>query len=119
MPRASAVAMFPAPMKPSFMQMKLAGRRLALVEEALLDQPGALFGRDLDVARSEQEDLVGDALHAAFELGKMPFLGRVVVLLGEAEVDKRSMPGVAERHRVRFSSVTDGFLRMRKLPTYE
>src|SRR5262245_16443842 len=32
---------------------------LRLVEEALLDQPRALLGRHLDVARREQEDLVG------------------------------------------------------------
>src|SRR5918994_3904828 len=38
-----------------------------LVEEALLDQPRALLRRDLDVARREQEDLVGDPLHAAVE----------------------------------------------------
>src|ERR1700728_400144 len=38
-----------------------------LVEEALLDQPRALLGGDLDVARSQHEDLVGDALHAAIE----------------------------------------------------
>src|SRR6185436_10891172 len=42
-------------------------RSLRLVEEALLDQPRALLRRYLDVARSEKEDLVGDALHAAVE----------------------------------------------------
>ena len=42
-------------------------RGSGLVEEALLDQPRALLGRDLDVARREQEDLVGDPLHAAVE----------------------------------------------------
>src|SRR3954454_22864491 len=40
---------------------------LGLVEEALLDQPGALFRAHLDVARREQEHLVGDPLHAAVE----------------------------------------------------
>src|SRR5688572_20219680 len=64
-PRASAPAMFPAPMSPIF----TAGAylRLRLVEEALLDQPRAFFRRDLDVARREKEDLVGDALHSAVE----------------------------------------------------
>ena len=38
-----------------------------LVEEALLDQLRAFLGRDLDVARREHEDLVGDPLHAAVE----------------------------------------------------
>ena len=39
----------------------------ALVEKALFDQPRALLGGDLDVARGEHEDLVGDPLHAAVE----------------------------------------------------
>ena len=38
-----------------------------LVEEALVDQPGLLFRRNLDVARGEQEDLFGDPLHAAIK----------------------------------------------------
>ena len=38
-----------------------------LVEEALLDELRALLRRDLDVARREHEDLVGDPLHAAVE----------------------------------------------------
>src|SRR3954453_21772293 len=43
-------------------------RLSGLVEEAAaLQQCGALLRRDLDVARGEQEDLVGDALHAAVE----------------------------------------------------
>src|SRR5262249_53388901 len=41
-----------------------------------------------------------------------PFFGRVVVLLGEAEIDQCPVPGVAERHRVRFSCVTAVFLRL-------
>src|SRR5437899_8036475 len=41
---------------------------LRLVEEAAsFEQLGALLGRDLDVARGQQEDLVGDALHAAVQ----------------------------------------------------
>src|ERR671934_2602291 len=40
---------------------------LGLVEEAALDQAGPLFRRDLDVTRREEEDLVGDALHATVE----------------------------------------------------
>src|SRR5207244_10922451 len=41
---------------------------LRLVEEAAaLEEAGALLGRDLDVSRREQEDLVRDALHAAVE----------------------------------------------------
>src|SRR5947199_293906 len=39
----------------------------ALVEEPLFEQPCALFRRDLDVARGEQEHLVGDPLHPAVE----------------------------------------------------
>src|SRR5579883_1097979 len=39
-----------------------------LVEEAAaLERAGALLGGELDVPRGEQEDLVGDALHAAVE----------------------------------------------------
>src|SRR4051812_742890 len=41
--------------------------RLGLVEEALLDQPRPLLRTHLDVARREQEHLVGDPLHAAVE----------------------------------------------------
>ena len=56
-----------------------------LVEEALLDQPRALLGRDLDVARREHEDLVGDALHAAVErVGEAA--GEVDQALGEVGV---------------------------------
>src|SRR5688500_17845165 len=66
-PRASAVAMFPAPMSPIFTGGAYLRPGLGLVEEALLDKPRALFRRDLDVARSEKEDLVGDALHPAVE----------------------------------------------------
>src|SRR5437899_11420062 len=41
---------------------------LRLVEEAAsFEQLGALLGGDLDVARGQQEDLVGHALHAAVE----------------------------------------------------
>src|SRR3954451_1552565 len=68
-PRAIARAMFPAPISPirtvGTLGPPAAG--LALVEEALLDQFGALLGRDLDVARREEEHLVGDPLHAAVE----------------------------------------------------
>ena len=42
-------------------------RTSGLVEEALFDKAGALFSRDLDVARGEQEDLVGYPLHSTFE----------------------------------------------------
>src|SRR5213080_5357644 len=41
---------------------------LGLVEEAAsLEQARALLGRDFDVARRQQEDLVGHALHPAVE----------------------------------------------------
>src|SRR5919108_5831913 len=40
---------------------------LALVEESLLDELRALLRGDLDVARREHEDLVGDALHPTVE----------------------------------------------------
>src|SRR3954454_22361083 len=85
-PRASADAMFPAPMKPSFMGMKLSGAdELRLVEEALFDQPGALLGGDLHVARREQEDLVGDSLHATLE-GVRQARGEVDQALGQLGV---------------------------------
>src|SRR3954454_2435601 len=43
-------------------------RFLRLVEEAAaFQQGGSLLRRDLDVARREQEDLVGDPLHAAVQ----------------------------------------------------
>src|SRR5207248_10322810 len=68
-PRASALAMFPAPISPIRMAGQAYGARwpLRLVEEALLDQTRPLLGGDLDVARREKEDLVGDALHSAVE----------------------------------------------------
>src|SRR4029079_11109624 len=40
---------------------------LRLVEEAPLEHPRPVLGRQLDVARREQEDLVGNSLHAAVE----------------------------------------------------
>src|SRR5450759_4962662 len=40
---------------------------LELIEEALLNEARPLLGRDLDVARREQEDLVADPLHAPVE----------------------------------------------------
>src|SRR4051794_32385235 len=68
-PRASALAMLPAPISPICMAPKDRDgppvRRLRLVEEALLDEAGPLLHRHLDVARGEQEHLVGDPLHAA------------------------------------------------------
>src|SRR5436305_1539450 len=68
-PRASALAMFPAPISPIRMAGQAYGARwpLRLVEEALLDQP--------------------------LELLAVP-----VILLGEAEVDERAMPCVPEGH---------------------
>src|SRR4051794_4726413 len=85
-PRASAAAMFPAPIRPTFMGRHGTERGSGLVEEALLDQPRALLRRDLDVARREQEDLLGDLLHAAVErVGKAR--GEVDEALGEVAVD--------------------------------
>src|SRR4051812_41356731 len=67
-PRASAAAMFPAPAKPIFIERSLRSyRALGLVEEALLDEPGLLLGRHLDVAGRQQESLFGDLLHPAVE----------------------------------------------------
>src|SRR5436190_6732369 len=72
-PRASALAIFPAPISPTITGCAVAARdpasrtRSALVEEALLEQPGPLFRGDLDVPRSEQKHLVGDSLHASIE----------------------------------------------------
>src|SRR4051794_608517 len=57
-----------------------------LVEEALLDESRALLRRDLDVARREQEDLVGDLLHPAVERVGEPG-GEVDEALGEVAVD--------------------------------
>jgi hypothetical protein len=51
---------------------RLAGLPLALVEEALLDEPGPLLGGHLDVVRRQQEDLVGDSLHPAIERIREP-----------------------------------------------
>src|SRR5205085_5825234 len=46
---------------------------LRLVEEAAaLEEARSLLGGDLDVARREEEDLVGDALHAAVEGIRQP-----------------------------------------------
>src|SRR5262249_24800880 len=45
---------------------------LGLVEEAALEHPGAILGRQLDVARSEEEDLVGNPLHPALERIREP-----------------------------------------------
>src|SRR6185312_14805415 len=63
-PRASALAMLPAPMSPTITVGPLP---LALVEEALLQQARAFLGGDLDVPWGEQEDLFRDPLHAAVE----------------------------------------------------
>src|SRR3954469_1804056 len=80
--------MLPAPMSPIRIARQAYGaprQRLALAEEALLDQPRALFRRDLDVARREQEDLVGDPLHPAVERVGEPG-GEVDQALGEVGV---------------------------------
>src|SRR5688500_4083628 len=65
---------------------------LRLVEEAAaLEHARAFLGGDFDVARRQQEDLVGDALHAAVERVGEP--AREVdqslrqVLVGALEVD--------------------------------
>ena len=74
-----------------------ADKPLRLVEEALLDQPRALLGRDLDVARREQEHLVGDPLHAAVErVGEAR--GEVDQALGEVGV--RALEVEDDRDRV-------------------
>src|SRR5581483_3021940 len=85
-PRAIAAAMLPAPAKPTFTAHSLlsAGAALGLVEEALLDEARLLLGRDLDVARREQEGLVGDLLHAAVE--------RVGEAGGEVDQPLRQLP---------------------------
>src|SRR5436305_15200644 len=77
-PRASALAMFPAPINPIRIRPIISYRRdgpraasrpngSGLVEEALLDELRALFGADLHVARREHEDLLGDPLDSAAE----------------------------------------------------
>ena len=49
---------------------------------------------------------------AMLRLRQVPLLGRIIVLLGQAEVDERSVPGVAERHRVGFRALQrDSFAR--------
>src|SRR3954469_26004697 len=85
-PRASAAAMLPAPISATFIRAHGTERGSGLVEEALLDQPRALLGRHFDVARREQEDLLGDLLHAAVErVGETR--GEVDEALGEVAVD--------------------------------
>src|SRR5438874_7075516 len=60
-PRLAAIA----PMTPDSAPQR---EFLGLVEEAAaLEESRALLGGDLDIARSEEEDLVGDPLHAAVE----------------------------------------------------
>src|SRR4051795_3099036 len=78
-PRASPRAMLPAPMRPSTTGS-------ALVEESLFDELRAFLSRDLDVARREHEDLVGDPLHAAIEGVGEP-AGEVDEALGEVGLD--------------------------------
>ena len=77
-----------------------AGRRserLGLIEEAAaFEHAGALFRGDLDVPRREQEDLVGDALHAAVEGVGQP-AGEVDQALGELLVGRLQV----EDHRRR------------------
>src|SRR6059036_2376818 len=80
-PRASARAMLPAPISPM-----VKACALALVEEALFDQPGALLRGDLDVARREHEHLVGDPLHAAVERVGQP-AGEIDQALGQIGLD--------------------------------
>src|SRR5215475_5528592 len=45
---------------------------LCLVEEAPLEHPRTVFGGQLDIARGEEEDLVGDPLHPAVERVRQP-----------------------------------------------
>src|SRR6266540_2110382 len=69
-PRASARAMFPAPMSPTSIAREATSEARGvsgLVEEALFDEAGPLLRADLDVARGEEEHLVGDPLHPAVE----------------------------------------------------
>src|SRR5690242_427130 len=66
-PRARAPAMFPAPMSPTITVRAGPAAVSTLVEEALFEEPCAFLGGHLDVARREQEYLVGDPLHAAIE----------------------------------------------------
>src|SRR5919106_4630701 len=64
---ASTASVAGAPMAPGFSTMPRCPT-LRLVEEAAsLEHPRAFLGGDLDVLRRQQEDLVGDALHAAVE----------------------------------------------------
>ena len=73
-------------MRPTFTWPTVPSAGSGLVEEALLDQPRALLRRHLDVARGEEEDLVGDLLHAAVErVGEAG--GEVDEALGEVAVD--------------------------------
>src|SRR2546423_10197331 len=56
---------------------------LGLVEEAAaLEEAGALLCGDFDVARRQEEDLVGDALHPAVERVRQP-TGEIDQALGE------------------------------------
>src|SRR5438270_12074186 len=61
----STALMASSTMRPPSLRLPLF---LRLVEEAAaLEERGTLLGGDLDVARREQEDLVGDALHPAVQ----------------------------------------------------
>src|SRR5213596_3486827 len=55
------------PIRLAFGAKAVLPRRSGLVEEAALQQARPLLGADLDIAGRQQEDLVGNALHAALE----------------------------------------------------
>src|SRR6476619_8592295 len=61
------------------------GVLLCLVEEAPLEHPRPVLGRELDVGRRQEEDLVGDPLHPAVERVREP-AGEVDQPLGELRV---------------------------------
>ena len=72
--------MFPAPMRPTLHRAQL------WLKKPFSISSRALLRRDLDVARREHEDLVGDPLHAAVErVGEAA--GEVDQALGEVGVD--------------------------------
>src|SRR2546421_237456 len=109
---------------------------LRLVEEAPLEHPRPVLSRELDVARREEEDLVGDPLHPAVEgvreaarevdqplrqMTDVPALVRIgdlvfgevavlvpVLFLGNAEVDEGTGPDVGESHRAADVSAARG-----------
>src|ERR1700751_1054181 len=71
---------------------------LCVFEEAALEHPRPVLGRELDVGRREEEDLVGDPLHPSVERVREP-AGEVdqplrELRVGRLEVEDHRDPGL-------------------------